>query len=308
MQLRYDEDLIESVVTLCAARGRSNIPSLQVARYYREREQPYAVLDPDARNAAFFKLHLEWFREWGLERALTGVFAEFPVFEKSLESLVIRKARQRNEEGGELYVNAEGLRTAVIALRSERFMRDENLVPFVRHECMHLNDMIDPRFGYSPQLQSRNPTGAQQRATRERYRLLWDITIDGRLTRAGRATISAGEQHRNSFNTVFDFWPQTKREEVFDSLWNADRPTHAELAAIASDPRELKSSSRPLPGAPCPLCGFATFEWATGPQLQGEIAAAIQSEFPGWTPDQGACSRCAEVYQLNLRHAPVCQA
>ena len=66
MQLRYDEDLVEAAVFVRASGTGRGIPRLQLARFHREREKLYAILDPDARNTAFFKLHLDWFREWGL--------------------------------------------------------------------------------------------------------------------------------------------------------------------------------------------------------------------------------------------------
>ena len=59
MQLRYDEDLVESVMLLFAGNRRSGIPSLQLVRFHAERDRLYRIADADQRNAAFFKLHLE---------------------------------------------------------------------------------------------------------------------------------------------------------------------------------------------------------------------------------------------------------
>ena len=309
MRLRYDEDFVEASAFLCASGRRACIPSMQITRFQREREKPYAILDPDERNAAFFRVHLEWFREWGLEKLLTCVLEELPGLRESLDSLAFRKARRKSEEGAELYVQTSDPgttlvlqeRNAVVALRVERLSRDEDMLPFLRHEFMHVNDMVSPAFGYSPQLQLTGQNSAQQRLTRDRYRLLWDITIDGRLTRAMRATTVSFEHHRASFDRVFSFWPESRREEVFDSLWNDPHPQHGELLAIASDPRAVRHEHQPLPGAPCPLCGFATFHWATPSQLEGETRQLIAKEFPAWSPEQGACSRCVEVYEVNQR-------
>jgi hypothetical protein len=311
MRLCYDEDFVEAAAFLCASGKRSGVPALQIARFHREREKPYAIPDPDERNAAFFRVHLEWFREWGLEKLLTRVIEETPGLRESLDSLAFRQARRRNEEGAELYVQKSEAgtapvireRNAVVALRVERMARDEEILPFLRHEFMHLNDMLSPAFGYSPRVQLPGQNPAQQRLTRDRYRLLWDITIDGRLTRAKRATIGTCEQHRVSFDRAFSFWPESKRAEVFAALWNNDRPQHGELLVIASDPRAVRHEHQPLPGAPCPLCGFATFHWATSCQLESETGQAIAREFPSWSPEQGACSRCVEVYEINRGQA-----
>lgn len=309
MDLRYDEDFVEAAAFLCASGRRPGAPALQVTRFHRDREKAYGILDPDERNAAFFRVHLDWFREWGLERLLTCALDEMTGLRESLDSLAFRKARGKNEEGAELYVQKAEVgeeskparRNAVVALGMEWMARDETLLPFLRHEFMHLNDMVSPVFGYAPRLDWPGQNSAQQRLTRDRYRLLWDITIDGRLVRANRTTTATREQHRTHFDQAFNFWPAAHREEVFDSLWTAVEPQHAVLLALASDPRAVREQHQPLPGAPCPLCGFATFEWAAVKLLVGDAGKAIAREFPDWSFDQGACQRCVEVYEVNVR-------
>jgi hypothetical protein len=323
VQLRYDDDFIETAVFLCASGRRQGVSPLQIARFHHEREKLYPILDPDERNAAFFKLHLEWFREWQLEKPLTRLLDEFTSLRSSLDVLAFRKARGRNEEGAELYVQsragvppagppaagaagppAPDRRNAVVALRVERLARAEHLIPFLRHEFMHLHDMLDPAFGYSPELHLSGQNLAQQRLTRERYRLLWDITIDGRLINTGRETVGRREAHGAAFDRAFGFWPAAKREEAFADLWNGQNPRHEDLLSIAADPREVKSSHQPLPGALCPLCGFPTFQWADRSRVEGRIGEAIRREFAPWSPEQGACERCAEVFEAAVGTTP----
>jgi len=297
MQSRYEEEFVESAVMLCAMGRRPGAPALQVARFHRERERLYAILDPDERNAAFFQLHLEWFREWGLDEVLNRVVAEYPVLPNALEVLAFRQARNRNAEGAELYVNAAGGRHGVIAFCSERWLRAADLAAFLRHELMHLADMVDPVFGYSPRLDLGRGTAIEQRLVRERYRVLWAVTIDGRLDRAGRATIAGRAQRQAEFDRAFSFWPESRRQEVFTALWTDPAPAHAGLLALAADPRALRATRQPLPGGSCPLCDFPTFHWVATAALNPQVIAAIQAEFPSWTPDQGLCNRCAEVYE-----------
>ena len=298
MQLRYDDDFVEGAVFVCASGRGHHPPPLQVRRFHGEREKLYAILDPDERNTAFFKLHLEWFREWELEKMLLGLTDQFPLLRTALSALVFRKARIKNDEGAELYVSAENGRAGVVALRVERFDQPAELERFLRHEFMHVHDMVNPAFGYSPQLHLPGQNAAQQRLTRERYRLLWDITIDGRLVNSNRPTVGSREPHRATFDRAFDFWPESQRDEVFDSLWQNRHPLHLELLAIASGLRDLKSAHHPTPGAPCPLCDFATFDWADSRGLNEQTIAALQREFPQWTTEQGACGRCVEIYRL----------
>jgi len=297
MHIRYDDDFVEAAVFLCASGRRPGVPALQIRRFHAERERCYAVADPDERNAAFFKVHLGWFREWGLEQLLTGLLTEYSLLPDALNVLAFRQARSRHEEGAEMYVST-GVHNAMVALRMDRLECDEPLLRFLRHEFMHLHDMVDAAFGYSPQLRLSGQNVSQQRLTRERYRLLWDITIDGRLTKAGYPTVGRYEAHRAIFDKAFGFWPESRRVEIFASLWNDDSPRHGALLAIAADPREVKSSHQPLPGAPCPLCGFATFDWPALNELDEPVIATIRMEFPEWTPEQGACGRCIEVYKV----------
>jgi len=263
------------------------------------------VLDPDQRSEAFFKLHLEWFREWGLERTLLEPLNSYPLVSKALSLLAFRQARGKNDEGAELYVRSDECsgspqRNAVIALRIQRFEQDDKLAAFLRHEFTHLNDMLDPAFGYSPFVQQRGPSPTEQRLTRERYRLLWDITIDGRLARSRGPGIAPREHHQALFDRAYSFWPEGKRREVFEELWKSASPRHVELLALASDPRDFAQARAAMPGAPCPLCTFPTFQWANPSSFTLESIAVIQTQFPQWRPEYGACARCLETYEVML--------
>lgn len=297
MQLRYDEDFIEAAAFLCTSGKRKGVSSLQITRFHREREKLYAILDPDERNTAFFNLHLEWFREWGLEKPITDVLKEFPLLSEKLSVLAVRKTRNKNDDGAELYVNEAGQHSAILALRPESFERDVFLRDYVRHEFTHLHDMLDPAFGYAPTLDLPGLNGAQMRLARERYRLLWDITIDGRFAAAGRLPMQSQEQHAAAFARGYSFWPEQKQAEVFASLWQNKSPSHAGLLALIADPRGLRDANRPTPGGSCPLCDFPTFNWADAQALPPDIETRVTTEFPHWSPEQGLCGRCLETYQ-----------
>jgi hypothetical protein len=298
MRLRYDEDLLEAAVFRCAHGRRPGVPSLQVSRFHCERERLYGLLDPDERQAAFFQLHWRWFREWGLERGLTDVLRDFPLLFESLGTLAIRQARGKHDEGAELYVNDTGQRTGVVALRPERLDGDAAAVRFLRHELTHLHDMVNPAFGYSPELRLPGWNTPRQRLVQERYRLLWDITIDGRLRAAGHLPPTARDLHWAAFARAHSFWSESQQAHTFARLWQNPSPRHDELLALATDPRGLRDTHHPMPGAACPLCGFPTFDWQDAAQLSSEVAAAIQVEFPQWQSPQGLCSRCHEIYRM----------
>lgn len=300
MRFRYEEDFIEAVVFICATGRRKAIPSLQIARFHREREKVYAVLDPEERNAAFFQFHLSWFREWGLEEVLTQLLKEYPLLPQSLSLLVLRQTRGKADEGAELYVNDAGERNAVVALRPDFFTRDEAVRDYLRHEFMHLNDMVDPSFGYRPSLDLPGLNSAQQRLARERYRLIWDVTIDGRLAAKGQPPLQSREHHASVFARSYSFWTEERQASAFDSLWLGSQPSHSTLLEIIDDPRGLRDANTPSSGAPCPLCAFPTFAWADLEELH-KLRDQISAEFANWQPTFGACQRCVESYRAILQ-------
>jgi len=157
--------------------------------------------------------------------------------------------------------------------------------------------MLNPAFGYAPELELPGLNAAQRRLARERYRLLWDITIDGRLTVAGRTPTQPREQHALAFATGYSFWDEQKREDTFAALWQNPAPTHALFLELIADPRGLRDTHRPAPGASCPLCGFPTFVWAETSMLPAAITGRVAAEFPGWNSEQGLCGRCLETYE-----------
>lgn len=303
MQFRYDEDFIEAAVFACATGRRAGIPSLQIARFHAEREKLYSILDPDERNTGFFHLHVGWFREWGLEKVLLDLLAELPSLSGKLALLALRRTQGKTDEGAELYVNQAGQRTAIVALRPAFFAQGTAIRDYLRHEFMHLNDMVNPAFGYSPTLDLPGLNSAQQRLARERYRLLWDITIDGRLAARGHPPMQNQEQHVAAFDRGYAFWTEEKRSSVFASLWKSRSPSHAELLSLIDDPRGLRHSLRPAAGASCPLCDFPTFAWAPDDRVSQDILRRIQLEFPQWQADQGLCNRCLETYEATASAA-----
>lgn len=296
MKLLFDDDLVEAVVFLCATGRRPGVPPLQVRRFHAEREHCYTRPDADERAVAFARVNLGWFSEWGLDKLLASSAESFPVLAGALAVLAFRKSRGPVDEGAELYADAEGRRRGIVALQPERFRDDASLIPFLHHELAHLADMVDPAFGYSPDLAQAGQTAAQQRLLRERYRLLWDVSLDGRLTRRGLQTIAGEAPRRREFERGFAFLPEPRRAELFAALWSGRLAHHAALLELAADPRGLRDLHAPVPGAACPLCGFATFAWVEARQVSPAALARIHAEFPGWREAEAVCARCAEMY------------
>lgn len=306
MKLLFDDDLVEGVVQLCAAGKHPGVPPQQIRRFHAQRERCYQVLDPDERARAFARVHLEWFVEWGAEKFLATVVRRFARLETALEILAFRKARSRPEEGAELFGDPAGGRRGVVALRPERWGDTAALTRFLHHELAHLADMLDPAFGYSPELAQTGQTVSQQRLVRERYRLLWDVSLDGRLTARGLETIADEAQRRAEFERGFAFLPESRRAELFAALWTGRLARHQDLLEIATDPRGLRERHAPVPGAPCPLCGFAAFQWTDARTLRPAVRDRIHTDFPAWHESEAVCARCAEMYDaiVGLEYPP----
>lgn len=296
MKLLFDDDLIDGVVQLCANGRWPGIPALQVRRFHVERERCYQILDPDERGTAFARLQLGWFNEWGFAESLGKITAQFAELPSTLAAMAFRKARARNDESAELYRDPEGQWRGIVALRPERLADDTALTRFLHHELAHLADMVDPAFGYSPELGQTGQTASQLRLTRERYRLLWDVSIDGRLVHRGLVTVADEVQRRNEFNRGFAFLPEARREELFKALWHGRLAQHLPLLEIAADPRGLQGRHAPVPGAACPLCGFATFQWTEIDRLRTAARVRMRADFPDWCDRESICARCAEMY------------
>ena len=275
MNLTYDSDLIEGVVFLESRR----MSDLLAQRYHRARTKLYALPEDD-RPDGFFQFHLEWFRDLGLEDRLLGTLKQFPIIRQHATTLLVRKAVSKKDEGAELFVRPDAKNVA-IALRSERFF-ETGFAQWLAHELCHISDMLDPAFAYEPEIRLPDAPPAELDLLRERYRVLWDITIDGRLNQDKPARLA-------------EFQKVMLAMEIFDRLWKT-RPPHPELVALA---KSVLVRAQKTPGAACPLCKFPTFAWADTPP-----ADAIRRDFPRWLPAHGCCARCAELYSTQQLAQP----
>lgn len=296
MQLLFEDDLVEATLGLCLAGRLAGVGAPEIAEFHAARERCYGVGDPIERGAVFARMHLDWFCRWGLRDRLGAAVDRFPAIAEACEAVVFRRCRGRHDEGAELYVDAEGRRRAVVSLRPDRLVTEPLLTGFVHHELALVEDMVRPSFGYSTHLAAGGWTPSQERVVRERYRLLWGIRTDGALAARGLTGLAGRERRLTEYERAFGFLVEPRRSEVFDALWTGAVATHAELLDLASDPRELAGRRESVPGAACPLCGFAAFRWATAGDLRPAALERVRAEFPTWDSDEPLCARCAEIY------------
>lgn len=290
MKLRFEPALVQELVLA------ETLRDLGFRELVRSRMEPVYERPLEERARKFGQLYEGLFEERGLGVVVAEELARFPLLSR-LEQVLVFRAERGGEEEAEL---SRDRRLAGIRLRPARFSRPEQLRPLLRHEFMHLSDMMDDCFGYQPQALGENP--AQEHLNRRRYSLLWDVYIDGRLERQGLEGEASRQERQGEWERTLSFLPRQARREGFSGLWQGEKVTHSQLIAFAQEPTLLIGDGggeegvgiAPIPGAPCPLCRFPTYAW--GDPLP--VAHRIRADFPAWEPNDGACLRCVELYQI----------
>ncbi|HET6204164.1 MAG TPA: hypothetical protein VFI25_15340 [Planctomycetota bacterium] len=299
MRIEVDGALLEAVV-FDEVRAREAAGDLRCARrYHRDLEAIYGRPPGDERETAARERHARWFEQLGLDASLRAAAIEAGPSLGRADRLLVHAVATSQAEGADLHgrpspeLGREEL-TVIVSLRPGRFRDGEALRRFLRHELRLVADLLDPTFG-------RSAAPAPDARTRDRYRLLWGISAEGRSARAGLPGLRPREASAEEFDHVFRSLPAETRRAAFDRLYDGPRPSHAALLSLAEQPAETMGggSGGGAPGARCPLCRFPTFDWADPEApIPGRVLARIRAAFPDWAPERGACRECVDRYSL----------
>lgn len=310
MKIEYEQTLIEQATFLAARRDE------RLERELHQAIDPlYEISDEEKRRRAFEPVFAECFTKLGLERIIVDLIAERPLIGKLVGRCVVREAPRAKVESAELFVRRAGAgsaisrRTLVIQVCPQSLIDSQRFALRMRRELLHVADMLDERFGYARDTVAPGTGGARQSLLRDRYRVLWDIYVEGRLSRQGLGDKSMAAGVRRSLLQVLSTYDPQGVDGAFDKVFDAPSLTHDDLLARARNPElllpacaiseESEGSSgypRISPGQPCPLCGFPTHDWFDfGCDAEGTVISAIERSYSGWSTQDGACRQCAEM-------------
>lgn len=309
MILLVDPDLMERVV-FEATRGD---PALS-RRYHREFSKCHCEFDGDARDRAFHALHEAWFAELGFRATLLSLIGEFQFVRTRLQRVVFGSLQTRRSEGVELFGKEHCL--TVVANTTPAMLLDKGaFLIWARYEFQHIDDMLDPGFRFDPSDCPSGSTTAAANRVRDRYAVIWSASIDARLQSAGKAHPMAQSRRFAELIRAFDLGSHGDAGPALVGLWKgleSDRPTHGTMLTWARDGLPGIGCGNPATeqrsvfgaGAPCPLCRFATHDWADSNRFSAGLSSTIIADFPDWTPADGICGQCAELYRSRSREAP----
>ena len=306
LNILYDPYVVEEIVfsKLREIEGSGNMELYE--QYHNLSDRIYELDDEDERSDGFVELNKEFFNTLGFSEVVRGVVDEFPEFHEKIEEIHIRKPTTMIEVGSDL---VDERRKAVIRLFPEQFMDITHLRKFIRHELMHVVDMLGEKFGYKEGKLAKLPV--EETIVREKYKLFWDIFIDSRLEKRGKETVRSKDERFGEFEKLYARLPADGKKAVFEGLWKEENLTHDKAVELAKDFTKLvavyggtlqegvKEAKKVLiPGSPCPLCSFPTFNWLDTASLDEQIIRLIKADFPDWQIDDGICDRCAECYTV----------
>ncbi len=200
------------------------------------RDALYAVTDPEQREARFEALHALWFSRLDLQAPLGEALREHPSLERSVSRCVVVSARSSGETGADLHEDrAGGSRgpALVIRLSPRAFLDRPHALAMLRHELMHVADMLDPEFAYSAEIPGRDAGSPRVDLLRQHYRVLWDTSIDGRLAARGVLPPDAEDRRRREFLGTFST-VSSDVERCFRGLFHGPRPSHPALWRFAA--------------------------------------------------------------------------
>lgn len=235
IRITFSPELVEESVLL-AERTMTAVDR----RTFRHERDPLYLMSASGRDEAFRGLHERWFTRLDLRRPIDECVGERQNVVRRLREARVLPAVSAREEGADLMDRLstgapDAVPFLVIRLRPSSLLDVPSLRMLLRQELLHVEDMLDPAFGYERSLPPSNLGPLGDNLIQARYRVAWSVTIDGRLSREGFAEAGPVAAHHTEFSATFSMLGPLV-DSAFDHWFNLDRPTHAALAAFARVP------------------------------------------------------------------------
>lgn len=299
--IRFEPYFIEEAVFLRIKQLESLGQKEQVHAFHRQRTHIYDSVGKDDQKQAFQNLNEAFFRDLGLNEGFCGYFQEFPLLQTSDIHVYVKSTYQKRQERSELFVDGSA-RTLILSLRVLQALDPEMLAPFLRHELMHISDMVDPDFQYDS-----NPTlggtgQVEEELIRDRFRVLWNLYVSARLVGRGQTPFIPFNNLKGEFEKTFSHIDENEKAAVVKNFIGQKKWTQGELLQLARNERIHKPLGEG--GLRCPLCHFTSYEdkrvWTREHQ---PIVVEIHRDFPEWRPVEGLCSQCFDLYSSRVEMA-----
>jgi hypothetical protein len=222
---------VEAAVLLAERRAAP----AEAARFRSERDGIYECADDDEREVRFEELHGRYFIQFRLDRPLHVALAEYPDVLRRVDGCHVLRAVTARDEGADLrdHLAPGGPRggpVLVFRLRPESLLQPR-LARLLRDELQHVADMLDPAFGYARELPTDGDDPARTNLMRDRYRAVWDATVNGRLAARHGVDASARQACRSAFVRAFPALG-ADAERAFERWLGESSPTHGAIVAF----------------------------------------------------------------------------
>jgi hypothetical protein len=156
--------------------------------------------------------------------------------------------------------------------------------------------MLNPAFEYAAHASLRGANEIEENLNRDRFKILWDLSIASRLLKDGHFSFMKMDDLKNRFERVFAAWLLEEREAVYETVtrsWSISQKVMIDFS-VAGDHKRI-SEVAPVR---CPLCHFTTYELLRyGADDRAGVCSMAQEDYPEWSPDDGMCPQCFELYR-----------
>ena len=267
--------------------------------FYRARDKIYESTPP-LRDKRFEDFYRQAFSRLGLGQLIEAAAEEFPLLKNPKLRWMVKRVSLERQEGSELYVS-ERHKTVLVCIQPFRITDLEHLKVWLRHELMHISDVLDPAFAYNAKADLGGLTDIENDLIRDRFRLLWDLYITARFLRSGKRTLFPLEKYRHDLARCTPSWNEQDRSFTFHDVSGKEFITHADLIAWARYP-EGRSGQQAVNR--CPFCQFPTFDLVhTFGSEDSPVIQKVYKGHPDWSPAIGICRQCLDLFRADCTAA-----